>query len=481
MQLTTEDYKKIEAYIEKWANLPSHPHKPVEEILKPWQKAKKEYLYDLFGRNFIISQNVKVEKPQDLLLSEMKQFLYTTKADRFLMALARKIKNDAAFEEISSPHNLTQNRIQKEIDVTCPDGKVLRYAAGTRTIKIIRKLAESFAVPGYEEFQTGHSAILNQKTLSGELCLSIHPLDYMTMSDNDSNWSSCMSWKRIGGYRSGTIEMMNSPCVIVAYLRGEHDMHAAGPYTWNNKKWRSLFVVTPDFITSVKGYPYQNDELNQIVIEWLAQLGRENLGWDISDKVYPYEHNTTFMVNNHSVKLRFRTFEWMYNDFGSIEHHQCALPQSLDEDLSIDFYYGGTANCMCCGGFLEVDEEENLCCLSCEPTTICAHCDARIYDTDDAFCLEGDYFCDDCFAEYIRHDAVTQSYYYDPHYELTIDIAIRDNDQVVWWFNTRTTSPHSLYWDKLFKIPCPRLSPSDRFYLNLEDCRPAALELFYLN
>ena len=38
------------------------------------------------------------------------------------------------------------------------------------------------------------------------------------MSDNNSGWESCMSWRNNGCYRRGTVEMMNSPYVIVAYL-----------------------------------------------------------------------------------------------------------------------------------------------------------------------------------------------------------------------------------------------------------------------
>ena len=31
---------------------------------------------------------------------------------------------------------------------------------------------------------------------------------------------------------------------------------------WNNKKWRSLYIVDENFITNIKGYPYQHNEFD---------------------------------------------------------------------------------------------------------------------------------------------------------------------------------------------------------------------------
>lgn len=87
----------------------------------------------------------------------------------------------------------------------------------------------------FEEFRICQSMCTNTTALEGKLCLSIHPLDYMTMSDNACDWSSCMSWQEDGCYRMGTVEMMNSPCVIVAYLESSHPMYFSREATWNSK------------------------------------------------------------------------------------------------------------------------------------------------------------------------------------------------------------------------------------------------------
>ena len=37
-----------------------------------------------------------------------------------------------------------------------------------------------------------------------------------------------MSWADYGCYRQGTVEMMNSPLMVVAYLTAEEPMHMPG-------------------------------------------------------------------------------------------------------------------------------------------------------------------------------------------------------------------------------------------------------------
>jgi hypothetical protein len=70
----------------------------------------------------------------------------------------------------------------------------------------------------FKKWQTWLSTICTVKEYKTNLVLSIHPIDFMTSSDNASGWTSCMNWRDDGGYSSGTIEMMNSNMVIIAYL-----------------------------------------------------------------------------------------------------------------------------------------------------------------------------------------------------------------------------------------------------------------------
>lgn len=230
------------------------------------------------------------------------------------------------------------------------------------------------------------SQILNQKEVKGTLCLSIHPMDYMTMSDNGGNWSSCMKWIGTGEYRMGTIEMLNSPSVVVAYLESEdHDWFIDEKYHWNAKKWRELFIVDRDFICGIKGYPYYNDSLEVTAMDELQELAETYYGIKyeespIVDKVY-YDY-VSFETN------------YMYNDIDA--NVSCTLLMNKNTREGIDnndipqiyFNYSGEARCICCGELIDpdTDYDDVLCshvsCFDCSNIIVCDCCGGEILDDD---------------------------------------------------------------------------------------------------
>ena len=172
-----------------------------------------------------------------------------------------------------------------------------------------------------------HSRILNQKYMDGELCLSIHPLDYMTMSDNDNNWDSCMKWNGVGDYRCGTVECMNAPNVLIAYLHNPD--HPMNPFTfkdwkWNSKKWRELFIVNEEVISEVKGYCFQDESLTNTILMWIKELAEKNLGWTYdNDEINIQE--TIPWENDADMCFRFYPGKYMYNDIGTLEKHRARI------------------------------------------------------------------------------------------------------------------------------------------------------------
>ena len=61
-----------------------------------------------------------------------------------------------------------------------------------------------------------------------------------------------MSWFEKGEYRQGTVEMMNSECVVVAYLESTTNMTIRDG-EWNSKRWRELFVVDENVLANGAG------------------------------------------------------------------------------------------------------------------------------------------------------------------------------------------------------------------------------------
>ena len=256
----------------------------------------------------------------------------------------------------------------------------------------------------FEEFRICQSMCTNTTALEGKLCLSIHPLDYMTMSDNACDWSSCMSWQEDGCYRMGTVEMMNSPCVIVAYLESSHPMYFDRETSWNNKKWRSLYIVTPDIVANVKSYPYYDTSIDKIVTNWLYELMVTACPNHIYEKPYTFEYPII-----GSTRVYFKT-DLMYNDYCSGSKHWGFRRKSIGDSLLVN--YSGDAQCMICGN---TDRDslkgDSLACEVCEPDAdiwYCDKCGCRLTEDEIFFINDGDIpLCSDCYQEYSAHDCVT--------------------------------------------------------------------------
>jgi hypothetical protein len=300
---------------------------------------------------------------------------------------------------------LAENTVNRN-SYTLPmaDGHILQISHGAKPVKALGKLAKAYNEEAYklfEAFRLEHSQVLNVKALKGTLCLSIHPLDYMTMSDNMSDWNSCMSWTDCGSYRRGTVEMMNSPMVVVGYLKSDKNYYPCCDCCWNDKRWRSLFVVHNDVVISIKGYPYCHDELSQTCVNWLSELVSENTGTKYH-KAVKIDYCTEQELFGHRIRLDPHANGAMYNDFGC-SIHWGALRQFTEEDdylIRLNFNYCGDSVCMCCGAVEPYFEEEGyLCCSNCEDQCedgydryYCYECDCSLYEDeihwigDNAYC-----------------------------------------------------------------------------------------------
>ena len=81
--------------------------------------------------------------------------------------------------------------------------------------------------------------------MSGDFCISIHPLDFLTSSVNTYNWRSCHALD--GEYRAGNLSYMVDKSTIICYLKGANNAKLPmfpDDVPWNSKKWRVLIYVS---------------------------------------------------------------------------------------------------------------------------------------------------------------------------------------------------------------------------------------------
>lgn len=417
-QLSEQEIQMIENYIDLYATngYTSQERAPLKRILRQWENNKIN-LFNLFGHQLIISKNIEVSVPRYDLLKKMRNLMRQYKPFRDqIMRIYRSHESEyydwnayMILDSIFDAECLASNSVFPwcEGTISLPDNKTLRVQPDMKAIKVISKIAQAFGIEDFEAFRIEHSKILNTKTMRGKLCLSIHPLDYMTMSDNNCNWTSCMSWNRNGGYRLGTVEMMNSPVALVAYLTADE------PYVfpegeWNSKKWRSLFLATPDLITSVKGYPYQSPELVTIILEWLNELSEVNL-----DKRYQINNPVDLISDDNVVtiptcpepiNIYFTTGD-MYNDFGNVKSVGI-LAEGFQKSY-LEIHYSGPTTCMWCGEeHCEFEDEGCLICCDCNAVRYCECC-GDLINSAYHYVVDGSEICEHCYYTRTSTDSIS--------------------------------------------------------------------------
>lgn len=421
-ELPQKDIEFLHNYLVNYSDggetgtLPCHK---MEYWLRYWSE-NKEHLYKMFGNQFILKREIEFAKCREDIIDELwRKFRDRSTPANKMVDKFRSNLEDYILDKIDYySHYELRSRL---MDLCCSydflaenvytgasfiipkqftvNNKELVVSSGCKAVKMIGKIAKAFGVEeGFEEFRQAHSQVLNQKTLRGTLCLSIHPLDYITMSDNDCGWSSCMAWvEDRGDYRLGTIEMMNSPNVVVAYLDATDPFIVPGCGEWSNKKWRQLIVITPEMILGNRQYPYDNPVLQGEVLNWMRELA-QNAEYGV------YEDTATMIYNNrdNSIKDKMVYFNlymnYMYNDI--YDGRMAFISENFNRSR-YDFCVSGPAVCTGCGCIIESGDNESYAvrCMDCDDCWKCHYCGDHYTVHDNRFTVDGEWVCEYCYYD----------------------------------------------------------------------------------
>jgi len=417
-KLTDADKATINAYVEE-TQCSLDKFIGIEQWLQSWSHSKQK-LYKLLGNQFIKKIPYVYEKERDIIRVDFLKLLredafkanYHNFYNNVVILLYNKgvfdVDQKQFFNHLMDADNFVNDKIAYSLKYK-PEGaqKMLQISVGTKPIRAIGKVIDyfkdvyDFDKDAFEEFKKKHSLVLNDKTVSGMVNISIHPLDFMTMSDNQSNWSSCMNWKDHGCYHVGTVEMMNSNNVVCCYLDNPKNPfyfkegQEEAPYIWNNKKWRQLFYVTKDIIMSGTAYPYENKETSLFILDEIKKLAIENLNWsyDFGPELYQdmkYVYSNSRMENQRKwMRAPSRTKNniiWdtkgMYNDMLNKPNDPYYCYRNKVNNTKI-YSVSGKAPCLVCGK--QVIKLNN---------------DDRYEYYNDRYSYTGQVICHDCIKEY---------------------------------------------------------------------------------
>lgn len=193
----------------------------------------------------------------------------------------------------------------------------IKLKGGEKTIKLIGKLVKKSKFPNmtaFEEWRNQMSDITTSINMKAKLVISIHPLDFLSLSDNNSSWDSCYRLLGGGMHKEATITHMNSNCAVVAYIESKTPFEVAG-HRIPNKNFRQLFYVHKDIICGGRSYPFGDDHLTKQIIDILQELVYNNLKWKYQ---YSYqEYKDMLPINSNSDIVNPRGRSWYIPDYGN--------------------------------------------------------------------------------------------------------------------------------------------------------------------
>ena len=282
--------------------------------------------------------------------------------------------------------------------------------------------------------QNEASLLVQNAKVTGKLCLSVHPLDYLSSSENQYNWRSCHALD--GEYRAGNLSYIADPVTVVAYLKGEEDVvlpSFPGSVPWNNKKWRMLMFISEDneFVFAGRQYPFQADQALYLCKNIRSVFGLNVNGYSdwtsasIREVKGHYLNNTYMYLNGFLYPqkdiIRDAKGSRHFNDLTESSYYE---PQYIWQDKYYHVDYkpmviGSETFCIKCGE-CHVASTETMLCDDCfdeygecmEDRCRCSECgefdwiEDMVYITD-----ESRYVCSTCASDLVAYCEWCQCFY----------------------------------------------------------------------
>ena len=235
----------------------------VDELIDNWYQAKKDIIA-LFGGQLIYTFPEKVvfhldEREKRIRLSE------------FIDSIAVHWDNDELADFIATfQDNFFENLTLADY-VVPSSGKVI--TKGSKIIKAFKFFEKDKIV--LDDLQTQASMLIQDDKVEGYLSFSVHPLDYLSSSENNYNWRSCHSLD--GEYRAGNLSYMLDSSTIMVYLSSKEKTilpNFPDSVPWNSKKWRVLFFLSNDWNMLFAGrqYPFASKQGINIALNYFSKL-----------------------------------------------------------------------------------------------------------------------------------------------------------------------------------------------------------------
>lgn len=323
MGISTDIAEKNDYYINYIENVGGrHCRKSVDDIFYIYCQ-EKEKLYKTFGNRLKVEKHIDIDASYNIVVKQLHQIygripyviyrfsrpqpdispfitsLSNYIYDNFSSRRSGRVVGDSPLGEVEEIINAINLCIDEHVifnqalaaycELTLRGKKCLKLPMGMRPMRAVRKIIDYIGFPHidlFEEWRDEVSMVLTTKKISGTLVLSIDPIDFLTLSNNNSNWSSCVTMPT-GSYCNTIPAMMNSSYAFIAYLKNP-EPYVVNGMEYDNKSWRTLMFYDVDndrWVCNTCEYPFHSEGLLLETYKFINEVVGETDGTVFDDPI----------------------------------------------------------------------------------------------------------------------------------------------------------------------------------------------------
>ena len=269
--LSQVDVEGLEQLILHLSHLNADLRIDIREHLNNWAK-NKSHLYLAFGKK------LKLEKEIELDFSGNSTYVKSLISKFYQEITQAKVKR---FLKSCSNAEVVMNCLNRNVSF-----ENVKFRAGDKISKCIGKILDLYDITPAEKDSVliKFSMLIQGVKAKGSAVLSIDPVDYITMSENNSNWESCHAMS--GCFRTGPFAYLQDSSTTISYVKPKDDCvftyGDSKTLTYSNKNWRQIVLFSKElkYATQLRQYPYTSQANQSTVASIVMNILNAKSGLD---------------------------------------------------------------------------------------------------------------------------------------------------------------------------------------------------------
>lgn len=397
-------------------------------LIQKWHQNKSHFI-EMFGGETSVTTTNKVSFKLDDNMKETQFTLFVEQLRDFLDEdLFAKDKNDCHFSFIDF---LVKN--QKTFENKVFASKDSKIKTGDKLLKSFKYFIQDKGK--LRKAQDLASSFIQKDKIEGYVTFSVDPIDFLLLSENNENWSSCH--RLDGDYRAGNLNYVCDKTTFIAYISSGEKQHIKclpPDIAANSKKWRMLlhWDITKPILWFNKQYPFELIKARESMASGLIDIFEQysgdilypNLKYidncgvreiKVGEKTVTLDHNHIFyydylfdgedLIQSPEYKNTFYNdllYSSTYLPYVSSHYLGVVSKEELKDYLTIKI--GETIPCLACGEGV-IQHRDSFLCPKCldkfnayeDFFTSCSYCGRRLWEEKDIYYdIDNDICCKTC-------------------------------------------------------------------------------------